>query len=60
MLLEWNKPDYLPETRERSVMMKKVRICCRTIELRKITNFREFAQQCEYFTDVASNYKSDL
>jgi len=40
--------------------MKKVRICCVQYELRKITNFREFAQQCEYFTDVASNYKSDF
>lgn len=60
LLLEWNNLDYMPETRERSVMMKKVRICCVQYELRKITKFQEFAQQCEYFTDVASNYKSDF
>jgi len=40
--------------------MKKVRVCCIQYELRKIVVFDEFAQQCEYFTDVASNYKSDF
>jgi predicted amidohydrolase/GNAT superfamily N-acetyltransferase len=60
LLLEWINLDYIPETRERSVLMKKVRICCIQYELRKIRGFKEFAQQCEYFTDVASNYKSDF
>jgi predicted amidohydrolase/ribosomal protein S18 acetylase RimI-like enzyme len=60
VLLEWNNLDYIPETRERIVMMKKVRICCVQYELRKISMFSEFAQQCEYFTDVASNYKADF
>ncbi len=60
LLLEWNNLDYIPETRERIVLMKKVRICCVQYELRKISQFSEFAQQCEYFTDVASNYKSDF
>jgi predicted amidohydrolase/GNAT superfamily N-acetyltransferase len=60
-LLEWINLDYVPETsRERSVLMKKVRVCCIQYELRKVRNFEEFAQQCEYFTDVASNYKSDF
>jgi predicted amidohydrolase/GNAT superfamily N-acetyltransferase len=59
-LLEWVNLDYIPETRERNVLMKKVRICCIQYELRKIKAFKEFAQQCEYFTDVASNYKSDF
>jgi len=60
LLLEWVNLDYIPETPERSVLMKKVRICCIQYALRKIKSFREFAQQCEYFTDVASNYKSDF
>ena len=60
VLLEWNNLDYTPETRETSVMMKKVRICCIQYELRKINSFEDFAQQSEYFTDVASNYKSDF
>ncbi len=60
LLLEWINLDYVPEIRERSVLMKKVRICCIQYELRKIKSFKEFAQQCEYFTDVASNYKSDF
>lgn len=60
VLMEWINLDYMPETKERSVMMKKVRICCVQYELRKIKKFEEFAQQVEYFTDVASNYKSDF
>jgi len=60
LLLEWVNLDYIPETKERNVLMKKVRICCIQYELRKIRAFKEFAQQCEYFTDVASNYKSDF
>jgi predicted amidohydrolase/GNAT superfamily N-acetyltransferase len=59
-LLEWKNFEYVPETKERSVMMKKVRICCIQYELRKIEKFEDFATQCEYFTDVASNYKSDF
>lgn len=60
LLLEWVNLAYVPETRERSVLMKKVRVCAIQYELRKIRSFKEFAQQCEYFTDVASNYKSDF
>lgn len=60
LLLEWINLDYIPETRERSVLMKKVRICCIQYEVRKIDSFKDFAKQCEYFTDVASNYKSDF
>lgn len=60
-LLEWKNIDYIPESKtERKVLMKKVRVCCIQYELRKINTFDEFAQQCEYFTDVASNYKSDF
>ncbi len=60
-LLEWNNIDYIPESKsERTVMMRKVRVCAIQYELRKINTFEEFAQQCEYFTDVASNYKSDF
>ncbi len=60
VLLEWNNIDYVPELKERSVLMKKVRICCIQYEMRKINSFEDFAKQCEYFTDVASNYKSDF
>ncbi|TNE79611.1 MAG: GNAT family N-acetyltransferase [Bacteroidetes bacterium] len=60
VLMEWTNLDYVAETRQRSITTKKVRICCIQYEMRKINGFEDFAQQCEFFTDVASNYKSDF
>lgn len=60
VLMEWPNLDYVPETPGRQIITKKVRICCIQYEMRKITSFDDFATQCEYFTDVASNYKSDF
>jgi len=60
ILMEWNNIDYLPEIKEQSLTTKKIRICCIQYEMRKITSFEDFAAQVEYFTDVASNYKSDF
>src|SRR5690606_7774246 len=60
VLLEWTNLDYVPETPGKQIITKKVRICCIQYEMRKISSFDDFATQCEYFTDVASNYKSDF
>jgi len=60
VLMEWPNLDYVPETPGRQIITKKVRICCIQYEMRKIASFDDFATQCEYFTDVASNYKSDF
>lgn len=37
-----------------------VRITCIQYELRMLKNFEEFAESCEYFVDVASDYRSDF
>ncbi|MHB1278765.1 MAG: GNAT family N-acetyltransferase [Bacteroidia bacterium] len=60
VLMEWANLDYIPETPGRQIITKKVRVCCIQYEMRKIMSFEDFATQCEYFTDVASNYKSDF
>lgn len=60
VLMEWANIDYVPEAKEKSVNMRKVRICSIQYEMRKIEGFEDFARQCEFFTDVASNYKSDF
>ncbi len=39
---------------------EKVRICSVQYQLRAIKSFEEFEQQCEYFIDVASDYRSDF
>lgn len=59
-LLEWNNIHYSPEPHKHYRASKPVRICAVQYRMRKITNFDDFAGQCEYFVDVASTYKSDF
>jgi hypothetical protein len=37
-----------------------VRICVVQYEMRPVSDFGDFARQCEYFVDVASDYKADF
>lgn len=60
LLMEWANLDYVADTPLKQIIAKKVRICSIQYEMRKIASFKEFATQCEFFTDVASNYKSDF
>ena len=59
-LLEWPNLDYIPPIGKKTITSKKVRICAVQYKLREIKNFEDFATQCQYFTDVASGYKSDF
>lgn len=59
-LLEWSNVDYQPHLKSRYVTTRPVRICSIQYMMRPIDNFDQFAQQCEYFVDVASDYKSDF
>lgn len=58
--LEWTNLDYVPEEQDRYVRIEPVRICAVQYEMRLVKSFEEFAQQCEYFVDVAADYKSDF
>lgn len=59
-LMEWPNLDYKPTTFQRHLTARPVRICVVQYMMRKINNFKEFENQCEYFIDVASGYKSDF
>ncbi|ARU59731.1 carbon-nitrogen hydrolase [Tumebacillus avium] len=59
-LMEWNNVDYLPQTRKQFKTSFPVRICVIQYMMKKIESFEDFAQQCEYYVDVASNYGSDF
>lgn len=60
-LLEWVNLDYRPEDRKRSFQASRpVRICSVQYQMRHIESFEDFAQQCTYFVDVASGYRSDF
>lgn len=60
VLMEWPNIDYQPKTRRHLKTSLPVRICVIQYQMRKINSFEEFAGQCEYFVDVASNYGSDF
>lgn len=59
-LLEWTNIDYHPEPDKMYMASRPVRICAVQYQMRRIESFDEFANQCEYFVDVASSYKSDF
>jgi predicted amidohydrolase/ribosomal protein S18 acetylase RimI-like enzyme len=57
--LEWPNIDYVP-THRRLITIAPVRVCVVQYQMRVITKFEEFASQCEYFVDVASDYRCDF
>ena len=59
--LEWTNLDFQPHrTRRSHHAVHLVRVCLVQYQMRTIKNFEEFAQQCEFFMDTASDYKSDF
>jgi predicted amidohydrolase/ribosomal protein S18 acetylase RimI-like enzyme len=58
--LEWTNIDYVPDAKQRVSAIAPVRVCVIQYQMRKIRNFNEFANACEYFIDVASDYKCDF
>lgn len=59
--LEWRNLDYRPGAKRRYVhTTEPVRLAVVQYQMRTIFRFEEFAQQCEFFIDTASEYKSDF
>jgi len=58
--LEWTNLDYQPESRHRLQRVSHVRLCAVQYQMRLIHTFDEFAAQCEFFIDTASDNKSDF
>jgi predicted amidohydrolase/ribosomal protein S18 acetylase RimI-like enzyme len=58
--LEWANLDYVPDPRQRFVPVAPVRVCVVQYQMRLVTDFQAFAEQCEYFLDVASEYQCDF
>jgi predicted amidohydrolase/ribosomal protein S18 acetylase RimI-like enzyme len=58
--LEWANLDYVPNPRQRFVPVAPVRVCVVQYQMRMVASFQVFAEQCEYFVDVASDYKCDF
>lgn len=59
--LEWTNLDYVPPDRRQSMRPSSlVRLSAVQYQMRKIATFDDFARQCEFFVDVASDYKADF
>jgi ribosomal protein S18 acetylase RimI-like enzyme len=58
--LEWVNLDYVPNPQQRFVPVAPVRVCVVQYQMRLVASFEAFAEQCEYFLDVASEYKCDF
>lgn len=57
--LEWVNFDYKADSR-RIRSSPYVRVCAIQYQQRMLRDFAEFAQSCEYFVDVASDYRCDI
>lgn len=60
----WENPSYHAEDKKYSVQRGKlnnsVRVVSVQFQVREVSSFTEFADQIEYFVDVASDYKADF
>ena len=56
--LEWTNLDYVPE--KEATAIAPVRLCVVQYQMRTVRNFDEFAAQCRFFVDCASDYKGDF
>jgi predicted amidohydrolase/ribosomal protein S18 acetylase RimI-like enzyme len=58
--LEWANVDYVPNPAQRFVPVAPVRVCVVQYQMRHLADFAAFAHQCEYFVDVAAEYRCDF
>ncbi len=59
--LEWINLDYRRGAKRRyHHAIEPIRLCVVQYEMRAVNGFDEFAKQCEFFIDVASDYKCDF
>jgi predicted amidohydrolase/ribosomal protein S18 acetylase RimI-like enzyme len=58
--LEWKNLDFLEEPSRRFKAVSMARLCVVQYMMRSVDSFDEFARQCAYFVDVASDYRSDF
>lgn len=57
----WTNLEHVPGAKRRfHHVIEPIRVCVVQYQLRTIKNFEEFAQQCEFFLDTASDYKCDF
>ncbi len=59
--LEWSNIEYVaPHRRQFLRPASPVRLSAVQYQMRRVSSFEEFAKQCAFFVDVASDYKADF
>ncbi len=58
--LEWTNVDYRPHKKRAIRPVQSVRLAAVQYQMRTVKDFDEFAQQCLFFVDSASDYKCDF
>lgn len=58
VFMEWLNAEHHPAAAP--VAIRAVRVAAVQYQMRPITTFDEFARQCEFFIDTASEYRSDF
>ena len=58
--LEWVNSMYVPDQRKQFRLVQIVRVCAVQYRMRTLKGFDEFAAQCEFFVDTASEYHCDF
>ncbi len=57
--LEWTNINYSGDLNKKK-QSRYVRVCAVQYQMRMIKDFQEFADNCEYFVDAASDYRCDM
>jgi predicted amidohydrolase/ribosomal protein S18 acetylase RimI-like enzyme len=58
VFMEWLNPEHHPEAAP--IAIRAVRVAAVQYQMRLVSSFDQFAQQCEFFVDTASEYRSDF
>ncbi|MFG0288481.1 MAG: GNAT family N-acetyltransferase [Rhodopirellula sp. JB044] len=57
----WTNLEHVPGAKRRfHHVIEPIRVCVVQYQLRTISSFDDFAKQCEFFLDTASDYKCDF
>src|SRR5687768_4776216 len=56
VFMEWLNPEHHPG----AAPVRTIRVAAVQYEMRPITSFDQFAQQCEFFIDTAAEYRADF
>jgi predicted amidohydrolase len=57
VFMEWLNPEHHPKG---VAPVRNIRVAAVQYEMRPLSSFEQFAQQCEYFVDTASEYRADF